>query len=577
MSIISKSACQSSVILSPFDKLRVNSVEGSRKDFAWILRPYRAQNDILVGLLLVLSLLFCACDFHGPWDYYPEDRDVYAGIYTYGIIAAEDTSYVCFSKVYELDETASKDFAFYDSAFVVVENHTYIPDEDGNPYTDTLAPLKGNPNCFSREGFHGHEEHEYRMVAYFEWDSAGHRAKSTFEATATIPPAVKVTGINAPQQDGSYKWIENKDDSFEIDFIEFPFDMEFIKIALDYDKSVAGVLTILDYDYENGESMNTTINGMLGGLTETDDQGYTGISMHDPLESQVVMGYQVNTITAGMHSLDTLYGTNMMLTLGKNTVVFYATDEAYVDYNDKVLASQSDSRVVPESNIKNGMGVFSGVSKSSIALKVNGDGVDFSHIAEVNCANTKGDFADSWDFRGCRLFQDVFCAGIDKDDEEDWDGDWRRANSEAYTYYRRGLYHRRTSDTSKTCFASFVKAAMMLDTTKWSEFLPNNISKEDKDEAYADGLKRYCIASNFKNNSIADCGTLKEQCLESPEKNSCKEYLWMWCADRKWDMDYEQCRAGLVSRYYLEEQKSSILEREVKAICKRDNFSLCQK
>ena len=552
------------------------SIISRRNNLAWILRPFRAQNDVLVGLLLVLALLFCACDFHGPWDYYPEERDVYTGIYTYGAIVADDTSYVCFSKVYELDETASKDFAFYDSAFVIVENHSLIPDEDGNRYTDTLAPLNGNPNCFSREGLRGHEGNEYKMVAYFEWDSAGHHVKSTFEAMATIPPAVKVSGINAPQQDGSYKWLENKDDTFEVDFLEFPYDMEFLKIAMDYDNSVSGVLTVMDYGIENSESMKTTINSMLDGVTETDSEGYTGIAMHDPLERQLVMGYQSNSVIGDIRSLDTLFGMNMNLTLGENTVTFYSTDGAYVDYTNKVLASQSDSRVVPESNIKNGMGVFSGMSKSSITLKVNGDGVSLTHIAVSNCDNTKGDFADSWDSRGCRLFQDVYCAGVD---EEDWDGDWRKANSEAYTFYRRGLYLKGVRDTLKTCYASHVKAAMMLDTTKWSLFLPDSINNTDKSNAYGDGLKRYCIASNFKSNKIADCSEMREQCIESEEKNSCKEYLWMWCADRRWDTQtYPQCGYGLVSRFHIEKPNSSILEREVKGICRTQlpDYSMCK-
>ena len=109
---------------------------------------------------------------------------------------------------------------------------------------------------------------------------------------------------------------------------------------------------------------------------------------------------------------------------------------------------------------------------------------------------------------------------------------------------------------------------MMLDTTKWSIFLPDTISDADKSEAYADGLKRYCVASNFESNHIADCSELEELCLHNTEKNYCKEYLWEWCADRDWDMlEYEQCRSAFVSRYYLEEQKSSILKREVEEIC----------
>ena len=41
---------------------------------------------VISGWWLVVGLLLAACDFHGPWEYYPEDREVYTGIYTYGYI-----------------------------------------------------------------------------------------------------------------------------------------------------------------------------------------------------------------------------------------------------------------------------------------------------------------------------------------------------------------------------------------------------------------------------------------------------------------------------------------------------------
>ena len=108
----------------------------------------------------------------------------------------------------------------------------------------------------------------------------------------------------------------------------------------------------------------------------------------------------------------------------------------------------------------------------------------------------------------------------------------------------------------------------MLDTTKWSLFLPDSISEKAKANAYADGLKRYCVASNFESNKIADCSALEKDCIESPEKTNCKEYLWLWCADRGWNLDeYEQCKSALVSRYYLQELKSSVLKREVENVC----------
>ena len=353
---------------------------------------------------------------------------------------------------------------------------------------------------------------------------------------------------------------------FEIDFLEFPMDMEFVKCALDYDQSVRGVIAVMNYDMGNAESQNTTINNMFKGFTDEDDQGYRGIAIHDPLELTENLGFTSNRKVADFRALDTAYLMNMMLPLGDVSVDLYSTDESYIDYIDKVKESVNDSRIIPESNIENGMGVFTGMSKATVLLHVNGKGVGMKHIAHHNCYNTEGDLSDSWDSKGCRLYQDIYCAGIDLN----WTGDLANQNRYAYETYRDSVYSR----DSKECYASNVKAAMMLDTTKWSMFLPDTINAEDKSRAYADGLKRYCVASNFENNKIADCYNLYELCIVNPEDNYCKEYLWTWCADRDWP-DIEQCQSALVSRYYLKEQKSSILKREAQKICNRYHPVIC--
>ena len=76
-------------------------------------------------ILCVLAVFFLAAcsDFHGPWDYYPEKRDVYTGIFTYGTIVAGENPEICFSKIYELDEASAQNFAFYDSAYVTVKGY----------------------------------------------------------------------------------------------------------------------------------------------------------------------------------------------------------------------------------------------------------------------------------------------------------------------------------------------------------------------------------------------------------------------------------------------------------------------
>ena len=505
------------------------------------MKSFLKKSFVSPAVLSVLLVAITACDFHGPWEYYPEEREVYTGIYTYGHISDFTNPEICFSKVYELDEASAENFAFYDSAYVTLQGKFKMGE---NEY-DTTVVLQtwGKPNCFkaNERGILGET---YTLDAYFVWDSAGSTAKSRYTAVASIPKPVKVMGLNVPKQDGSYEWNgANESGKYSVDFLEFPMDMEFVKCALDFDKSIGGVLSVLNYDMETEESVNTTINQMLEGLTEADDStGYRGIAMHDPFERRQNLGYTENRWIGGFNNLDTLYLMNMMLPIGVISVDMYTTDRAYVDYERKVKESVSDSRVVPESNIENGMGVFFGMSKTSLELHVRGEGVTMEYIGFHNCDYIGNGDEESWETRACRLYQDIACSGMPTDD---FQYDLVRGNAHAYEYYREGI----VTGWPKTCYPSNVKAAMMLDTTKWSIFLPDTISDADKSEAYADGLKRYCVASNFESNHIADC-------------------LWEWCADRDWDMlEYEQCRSAFVSRYYLEEQKSSILKREVEEIC----------
>ena len=530
------------------------------------------RNGMIGFVLLVIALVFVGCDFHGPWDYYPEERKVYTGIYTYGYIAEGDKPYVCFSKVYELDENAAENFAFYDSAYVTVTGRFKLVDAGESSDEDSTLVLeskKGKPNCFESEHMLvGISGEEYALEAFFKWDSAGHTAKSRYKASASIPKPVVVKGLSIPKQDGSYEWVENEgQEEFTMDFLVFPMDMEYVKCALDFEKSIGGVLSILNYDMYAVEPTNTTVNKMLEGLTETDSNGYNGISMHDPFEKQARLGYSENTWVGGFNSLDTLYLPNMMLPIGSSSVDLYSTDHAYVDYVDKVKGSVSDSRVVPESNIENGMGVFFGMAKTTVKLKVEGTGVDMEYVAWNQCDNNGNGDKDSWATRACRLYQDITCSSMEPEDIDMYGG-LAEANAHAHEYWNKEIEY-----LPKTCYSSSVKAAMMLDTTQWSIFLPDTISETDKSDAYGDGLKRYCVATNFKSNHIADCGELQKQCIEDAEKNNCKEYLWNWCADRNWDLSYEQCGSALVSRFYIEDIKSSILERTVKELCSEDWYS----
>ena len=536
---------------------------------------------------IVALFLLVACDFNGPWSFYPEERDIYTGIYTYGYIVDGESPYVCFSKTYQLEESAVENFAFYDSAYVVVENLDVAnPSEKGDSvyYENVeLVPQRQKPNCFADQDglFVGEIGGRYRLHAFFKWDSAGHDVESEFFAETAIPAGFDIEGVDVPLKNGKYEWhdVETKknsdlildEDRLKVDYLEFPEDVNLYKFVPKYNNSVGGIFMYMDIDvHDGGESMNTTIAYMQEAFMETDSMGYKGMSFHDALEGKAHLGYEENRKVAGINMLDTLFLPNMNLPLGDLTLHIFATDKAYSKYERYVLGSFDDPRVIPESNIENGMGVFSGMAQVLIPMHVNGEGVDYWYIAGINCKNGSRWDSDGWDTRSCRLYQDALCSGAYKDfyGEEDALYD---LNENAYKYYRDRKDTLLLFKENDFCYAPAVKAAMMLDTTSWSVFLPKDIKEKDKNEAYADGLKRYCVASNFKTNKIADCSAMEDDCLENLEKTSCKEYLWEWCDDRNWDIEkYEQCGSALVSRYYLEKQRSSILERAVEKWCEQN-------
>lgn len=550
----------------------------------------------LFAILAVAALV--SCDFNGPWSFYPEETEIYAGVYTYGYIVEGESPRVCFSKMYQLEEASAENFAFYDSAYVTVTgpfNHAEAGSSKRDTFSLVLDAEMKNPKCFaasyifSADGVNyfsaGVPGGTYTLRAVFKWDSAGHDVTSEYLADATIPTGFDIRGVDVPLKGGEYEWHDldlgdewryrSTTDAFvygperlEVEFLEYPDDMNLYKIVPEYNETVGGILMSMEYDVlDGGESMNTTINHMLEGLKEANDVGYRGAAIHDGLEGRVNLGFEENNFVAGLNMLDTLFLPNMNLPLGNVKLHILATDDAYRTYRRYVLGAIDDPRVVPASNIENGMGVFSGMVRRTIPLKVAGTGVGYPAIAWYDCVNGKGLSDDSWDSRTCRLYQDVACSGADEYFNGD-EGELYELNEHAHEYvygfYSGGFV------AAEACYASAVKFAMMLDEESWSVFLPSGIDAGDKSEAYGDGLKRYCVASNFESNHIANCSSMKFDCLESLEKTVCKEYLWQWCADRNWDIEkYEQCGSGLVSRFYIEEQQSSILEKAVRGWCER--------
>ncbi|WP_249506083.1 hypothetical protein [Fibrobacter sp. HC4] len=488
---------------------------------------------------------------------------MYRGIYTFGYIVADESPYVCFSKVYELDETSAENFAFYDSASVTVSGNFGRAEGDSVAQLQSLES-KGKPNCFGMDevGYAGIPGKSYTMNATFKWDSAGHKVTSKMKAETNIPTKIHAKGVIPPSVKDDAAFVKNDYSYLPFEFLGFPNDVKTYKIPMEYDESVRGVLMTMSYDkMEGGESMNTTINNMLGSFLDPDSTGYGGVSTKKPEESTASMGFMTRMMVAGRNSLDTMEYPGMTVPVGKSTIYFYATDQAYSDYENTVLDAISDPRVVPKSNVENGMGVFSGMLKDSLLLEVTTDKyVTFEYMGEENCFRSGGmsdhkPFETKW----CRLNRRKLCVF------EDY-----------------GWSNLRMARDNFDCISMFERVLIEYEpeVEKWEDY-PNRYARTLDDEneknkvlanrdAYnAEALLFYCMDSNFVSNSVASCDSLRKECQESLEKTDCKESLWEWCSDRDWNIsEYPQCGTALVSRYYLEEIQSPILKRVVDNWCK---------
>ncbi|PWJ64971.1 hypothetical protein BGX12_11476 [Fibrobacter sp. UWR4] len=541
----------------------------------------RRSRLFLSTVYFLLSTILSACDFQGPWSYYPEETEVYQGIYTFGYIVADESPYVCFSKVYGLTESSAENFAFYDSADVSVSG-VFSPEVEADSETVRLTPLEssGKPNCFAYnrrclvigdevscvgESKVGVAGESYTLNAVFKWDSAGHKVTTEMKAVAKIPTKIHAKGVIPPSARNDAEFVENDYRRLSFEFLGFPYDILTYKIPMEYDESVRGVQMTLKYDTANGgESMNTTMMNMLSAFTEPDSMGYAYMSTKRPIENTASMGFTTRMMFAGRNTLDTMEYPGMTMPIGKSVIRFYATDQAYSDYRNTVLDAIEDPRVVPKSNVENGMGVFAGMLKDSLLMEVTTDEfVPFEYMARENCFREGGmgehkPFETKW----CRLNKKDVCVATA--------GGWSNL---------------RLTSVHPRCVAAYVGLLIWYEpeVEQWQNEIDRLAKRDDewwgdasrrekvvkqKDEINAEALLSYCMEYNFENNSVASCDALREQCQGSLEKTACKDSLWQWCSDRDWNIEkYKQCGTALVSRYYLEKMESPILKRVVDLWC----------
>ena len=483
--------------------------------------PRQSMRSIKKYAVPALCLLFAACDLQGPWSYWPEDEKQYRGVYTLAyVIADRPVNRMCFQRLLSLNEAASDNFAFYDSATVKISGNF-----SGRDTTLSLAPESAYPNCFDGPAdLLAERGKNYSLDAYFVWDSSGKSVRSHYTAEATVPSVFAISSAFAPDMHGKYHEIHDGDTAYSL---SYPNDLLTYKFHPEYDDSVHGVFYSIHYDnVSGGENTNNFLNSMLSDFI--DDP----ILMQSPFDTVATGGFSLNYSFDGLKSIDTIEVIGAQLPVSDVKLLFYATDQNYADFETKTLESATDSRVKAVTNVKGGAGFFSGMTVDTMRLYrgyTETDKITYYPAQGIKtCRDT------SWSTKACRAYLYTFCAD--------------------------------SGYTARECYAPAVRVALESGKT-WDALLPDTLDSAARSLARLDGEKRYCIANNFPT-ADSYCAQNYADCQKSKEENTCKDVLWNYCADENWNLTSKpQCGTALVSRYRLQKLNSSILRNAVANWC----------
>ncbi len=496
----------------------------------------------LIPLILAcFALLFSACQ--GPWDYFPEKREVYKGVYIFGhIIADQPVKNVCLQRVLELDESRSDNFNYYDSASVKISGNF-----SGKDTVITLSAQNTKPACFDgTPDMIPSRGNQYTLKTDLWWDSAGTSVKSHYEAEASIPSVFSIRKLIAKK--ASKMPFEEVPEGAVRTYWNFPFDMGAYYFLPQYGADVRGVVTYMQYENRSGgESINNTINRTLSSFM--DDGDY--ILVFTYRDSVQRVDFTENTSVGGNNMMDSIPIMNIMLPMGKLEFYFYATDQAYVDYQNTILRGLDDPRIIPVSNVRGGNGFFAGMAPDTFRFEMKiEDQKDYrSYIEsfvkdcrETDCPNCP---ETPWSSHECRIHLDVICAD--------------------------------SSYAMKDCGVSAIKNAL-LQEQNWDAFFPDTTPDSVKHSFYHEGLQKYCIEKNFQSfHGNYSCEPFYSACIEDEAPNACKESLWEWCGDNDWDIQtYPQCGSAIVSRYRLEKLKSEAIRKFVRGWCETTPEPQCK-
>jgi hypothetical protein len=295
--------------------------------------------------LFLIFLLVLSCQ--GPWSYYPDNPENYAGIWTNAyIISGRPVENICFDKMHALKEVRMPKFAFYDEAAVKISGSF-----NGEKISLDLSPMPGKPNCFVGPGdLLADADEEYKIDISMVWDSAGRKVTSNFYAETYIPKKFKIQ--KAYDLTGK-EFKENE----TIQYLPPPLDLKAAYFIPDYSDDVAMVQVTMvynEYVYWGENSIDKLISQFIEEGADTAQKAKFGDREHVWFaRNQEVAGNQKDIDSIPIVGIT-------MPAQGQFQLLFYATTNDYARYRDTYL-SNDDSRVQAVYNIKGGAGIFAGM------------------------------------------------------------------------------------------------------------------------------------------------------------------------------------------------------------------------
>jgi len=553
----------------------------------------------LFGLFFGIVLLG-ACNMQGPWEYTVEEKQEYRGFWVYAhLVADHPVEEVCADRLYQLNESQTRAFHFYDSAHIEISGIW----RSATSSSDTSATLVLSPaqraNCFN-----GPSEllpiqgEEYDLSGLIRWDSSGTLVSSEFTASTEIPERFSITqalaplpalGIDPATADSLIELILGGSggipglpggDSLNIDsllnnppdsginipgFGQLPSDLDGVdwgrfyvpysdgdelfylggqfntlphRYVTDYSDDVEGILITHMYDTLSGAKGENPFSNIGNGLFVSDTADYATSGNLD----RVV--FTPRQVTQNGITIDTLFVFNIYFLEGWNKLYFLAAGSDYQRYVETSIQQEGDSRVEKFYNITGAAGIFAGFAIDSVEFNI--------------------DIPDSLNSYPVRPAMAAWCrqGGGSLDDPPDagrWKDGWL-ANTSCRNFY---LEWCAETDFAESDCASALQFAQRVENQQQSTDTNTYAIESPLDSIYADvsissldnaddlsetlsnmsevnrnfGDQLYCLYHNFPQSGSmgSECSEILDESTGGEEITVQHERLWVWCQDRNWN------------------------------------------